>query len=620
MIIPYKYLGVLTRQFAAHPEAHLVLVAMRHEPKSVKEKWYQPRDELKPLIAWASKMNDMGYNIYACWASFRQRERTMLTMKHSAAFVADWDNGTPKLLDDTIPTIKVQTSPGRWQYVYTHALEGGNVVGETYKALVSRLPGLDKISGDPVHLWRVPGFVNIPKREKNRKNSQSTWDGKTGGKIDIEFNGVGEDVSGDRTTPARRRGRPLLRWMIARINEQVPQGERSEQFHKLVISMGKLGWGVDDIADRLKGTWAEEKFKARLRSEIDRSLNKIEIHEELGEVNVLMYKPDDIEEVIEWLWYPYLPLNEVTLLDGDGGVGKTAMMLRIAHDLIEGAMMPNMQKLKGVHRAMFISTESNYHRVTLPLLKRMGTKKQNAFYHVEDPKFVLTEEGIDRLQEWVEKLKLDLVVIDPLAQYLPTDVEMNNYQHSIYLMSRLQEVSQRMRCSIVLVRHNGKASKEQLGHRGIGSIGWSSSARSQLVVRRDPDDEDQYIVAATKHQHASDKDTRAFTYEWHEVNKRGIIEWSGMSDLTDDQLNAPKKDGNDNRQKKKDAEEWLREYLSERRTAADVYTQGEARGWSKRMLERLGRSNWVEKSSPARRPDGKPGTVTYWQLNKTKMH
>jgi hypothetical protein len=596
----YKYLGVLTRQFRDRPKDFLVLVAMRHDPKSVKERWYQPHDELKPLLEWSNSWNSKGYNIYACWASFTERTRSLRTMSASSAFVADFDGEDPTFLDTT-PTICVETSPGRWQHVYTHELASGSSVGRTYKNLARRLTGIDTgPSGDPVHLWRVPGYQNLPKAEKRRAPSVAKWDGQVNGRSSFTFE---DAVVGKSLIP---------RWLQHHINVAPPVGSRSEAFHKLVGDLAKLGWDADRITAKLTGTWAEEKFEGRLSEEVERSFEKVE-KPEPKDYRLVFYNPEDQEEVIRWLWFPYLPLNEVTLVDGDGGVGKTAMMLRIAKELIEGGAAPNGQKLAGGRKVLFISTESNYKRVTLPLLKRMGAKRYGHFIHLEDPGFTLDEQGIQYLREVIRDNGLHMIVIDPLAQFLPLDVEMNSYQHAIYLMSRLQAITEELQCAIVLIRHNGKGSKEQLSYRGVGSIGWQSSCRSQLVVRKDPQDEDQFIVAPTKHQHASARDARPFIYEWKSVDNRGIIEWVGMSDITNEELNEAKPD-KEQRAKKKECSDWLKDFLRERRSSTDVHTQGEARGFNRKMLERTSHDLGVMKSALQRRPDGTRGTISYWEL------
>lgn len=33
---------------------------------------------------------------------------------------------------------------------------------------------------------------------------------------------------------------------------------------------------------------------------------------------------------VEWLWYPYIPLGKITIIQGDPGGGKTTLILRLS--------------------------------------------------------------------------------------------------------------------------------------------------------------------------------------------------------------------------------------------------------------------------------------------------
>ena len=42
-------------------------------------------------------------------------------------------------------------------------------------------------------------------------------------------------------------------------------------------------------------------------------------------------KASEIEpKEVKWLWYPYIPVGKVTLLQGDPGVGQSKLMLSLA--------------------------------------------------------------------------------------------------------------------------------------------------------------------------------------------------------------------------------------------------------------------------------------------------
>lgn len=70
-------------------------------------------------------------------------------------------------------------------------------------------------------------------------------------------------------------------------------------------------------------------------------------------------KASEIEpKEVKWLWYPYIPVGKVTLLQGDPGDGKSKLMLSIAALLSKGegnpkglpfAVTENVVKLVKIH-------------------------------------------------------------------------------------------------------------------------------------------------------------------------------------------------------------------------------------------------------------------------------
>ena len=49
-----------------------------------------------------------------------------------------------------------------------------------------------------------------------------------------------------------------------------------------------------------------------------------------------------INKEIEWLWQPYIPFGKITLIQGDTGIGKTSLMVKLIADLSNGIVPPTM--------------------------------------------------------------------------------------------------------------------------------------------------------------------------------------------------------------------------------------------------------------------------------------
>lgn len=55
----------------------------------------------------------------------------------------------------------------------------------------------------------------------------------------------------------------------------------------------------------------------------------------MAELKIISMDEVPVEEV-EWLWYPYIPYGKLTIIHGDGGEGKTTLILRLAALLSRG--------------------------------------------------------------------------------------------------------------------------------------------------------------------------------------------------------------------------------------------------------------------------------------------
>jgi len=53
---------------------------------------------------------------------------------------------------------------------------------------------------------------------------------------------------------------------------------------------------------------------------------------------------DTVEtENVQWLWYPYIPLGKITIVQGDPGEGKTTFALAVIAALTRGEPLPECE-------------------------------------------------------------------------------------------------------------------------------------------------------------------------------------------------------------------------------------------------------------------------------------
>lgn len=71
---------------------------------------------------------------------------------------------------------------------------------------------------------------------------------------------------------------------------------------------------------------------------------------------------------VKWIWNGYIPANKITILDGDGGIGKSLIVLDIMARLTTGDSMPDgtLSDIDGPLRVAYFNHEDNPFDTILP--------------------------------------------------------------------------------------------------------------------------------------------------------------------------------------------------------------------------------------------------------------
>ena len=121
---------------------------------------------------------------------------------------------------------------------------------------------------------------------------------------------------------------------------------------------------------------------------------------------------------VEYLWQPYVPLGELTVIDGDPGTNKSTFTLDLAAKVSTGTLMPGEknQSLRG--SVLLLVAEDSLHK-TLPLrlqaagadLTRIAALKETLTIPADLPTIEAT----------ACKIGARLLIIDPLMAFLGRD-------------------------------------------------------------------------------------------------------------------------------------------------------------------------------------------------------
>ena len=246
-----------------------------------------------------------------------------------------------------------------------------------------------------------------------------------------------------------------------------------------------------------------------------------------------LIKMSDIQpEPVEWLWEPYIPGGAITLIQGDGGDGKTTTALAIAAAVTTGLALPN--GFVGAPANVIIqNAEDSYAQTIRPRLEQFGADCDRIEVIDEDEQGLTLSD--ERVEQAILRTKAKLLIIDPVQAYFG-GANMNSVGGVRPLMKRLGTVAARHGCAVLLVGHLHKKGGK-VAYRGLGSVDIYAAARSVLTVGRIPVDENMRAIVHNKSNLSSAGVPQAFG-----LDPAGGFTWLGEYDISiDDMLNGTKK-------------------------------------------------------------------------------
>ena len=208
-------------------------------------------------------------------------------------------------------------------------------------------------------------------------------------------------------------------------------------------------------------------------------------------------KASEIEpKEVKWLWYPYIPVGKVTLLQGDPGDGKSKLMLSIAALLSKGEPLPFTETEENEPMTIiYQTTEDDADDTVVPRFNSAGGNGENLIFIKEDEKSLSF--GDNRIREAIEMYHAKLLILDPMSSYIGESCSMNNANETRAEFNHLIAVAKDTGCAIVIIAHMNKMRDTNPLYRTNGSIDIAGAARSILAITRTPNKEvpaERYLV------------------------------------------------------------------------------------------------------------------------------
>lgn len=243
---------------------------------------------------------------------------------------------------------------------------------------------------------------------------------------------------------------------------------------------------------------------------------------ELRIINMSDIRP----EPVDWLWEPYIPSGAITLIQGDGGTGKTTASLAITAALTKGEALPGGNTLIPSN-VIIQNAEDSYTQTIRPRLETLGADCR--LIHVIDEEEQALSLSDERIEEAIARTNAKLLLLDPIQAYF-YGANMNSANGVRPLMKKLGMVAARYNCAVLLVGHlNKKGGKSQ--YAGLGSIDIFAAARSVLTVGNTNIDENVRAIVHNKSNLAPAGKPQAFG-----LDPISGFSWMGDYDITIEEL------------------------------------------------------------------------------------
>lgn len=529
-----------------------------------KEYWFK-RHQLKTKLSdKLEEFNAKKLNVFFVPHGFKEPKRKKSYAVPGHILYAD-DVPAPEHLD-VVPTWIVQSSPGK-HYGFWLCDE---VVDEPTNQAWTYHIGADKGGWDFGQLLRVPG-------SKNRKT-------KYGPKFPtVKFVG-GSDRSYSRdkfkvkSVVERANGHDhgnstYLKWEAklkastrkALLASSTGGQDRSKVLWRLNKELIEAGVPSASAFKILRATvW--NKFKdrrdgdERLKGELKKSVGQ-KLNSHVLQLPELFQKTmAEVEaESFDWLWYPYMARGELTIVEGDPGVGKSWLVQKVCGQLASGKAHKLPSPTKKFHRplrVMFFDHENSAGHVMKPRLVANGCTMLENIRQEDAVLSMLDEEHVTAIMERLEELQPDVIVFDTLSSYLG-NTDPNNSVSVANALASFKRIARQFNCSVVVIRHMNKG-KEKALYRGQGNITFTGTARCCVSVGWSDNDKDERLFAVNKINVARMPPPRA--YSLTDIgNDMAKLEWGEeRPELNaDDIINLPRpKDAVG-----ETADDWLKEQL-----------------------------------------------------------
>lgn len=330
----------------------------------------------------------------------------------------------------------------------------------------------------------------------------------------------------------------------------------TENSNKLAIQVGeRTNYLVKQIAKMKDGTFTDESIKVAiyaLNNQLDEPLTDDELQNEVfpsienfddhmpkkvdaplseNDIQSMIVHMTDVEELeTEWLVNGWIPKGAITLLGGDGGLGKGFIWCNIVSALSNGkpCLLENQTRDETEpKRTLILSSEDDANRTIVKRLNKCGANlRMIDIVPMKDKNFGKINFDSELLYKLLNARHYDLVIFDPLQNFIEANADMAKRNTMRKVLQPLLAYTEETGTTALIIMHTNKRTGVSGRGRFADSADIYDIARSALLLGRTQEKDKRYIDHAKSNLGEMQK---TVLYTVHD----GMAKYCGTSDKKD---------------------------------------------------------------------------------------
>lgn len=233
------------------------------------------------------------------------------------------------------------------------------------------------------------------------------------------------------------------------------------------------------------------------------------------------------EDNTRFLWFPFLPVGDYSVLMAEGGTGKTVLCCGLAAAVSTGKPLPGEEFDRKPGNTLIISAEDRGEVLKKRLVNSGADLTKVFILDCSDSIGMDFTENYAEFKATVQAHCPALVIVDPWHGFLGDGVNIDRVNVMRPVLQKLAHLAKECQCAMILVSHVNKRSQgENVNNAAQGSADFINAARSAFRVIFDGDNENSRILVHTKSNYAPYGKSVLYRIE------DGGVVWDGFSDIT----------------------------------------------------------------------------------------